>query len=95
MGSIDDICCSRWRGLSGHTAPLVEAARAGVAEVADTEEPPQALGHGVEQFGQVFGGLEYLGGPPDADDAADHRQQDHAVDHIQEGRTGAAGPRVG
>src|SRR3546814_13386169 len=72
------VCCSRWCCLPGHTAPLVEASRAGVAKVAGTAEPPQALGHSIEQLGQVFGGLDHFGGPPDAADAADHRQTGRA-----------------
>ena len=84
-----------WRGLSEHAAPFVEAAGTGVAEVTVTEEPPQALWHGIKQPGQVLSRLEYLSRPPDADDAADYRQQDHAVDHIQEGRACATGPRIG
>ena len=39
---------SAWRA-----SPLVKAARAGVAEVARTKQPPQAFGHGVEQLGQI------------------------------------------
>ena len=81
--------------LPGHAAPLVETARTGVAEIAGTEEPPQAFRHGVQELGQVFCRLKHLGGPPDTNDAADHRQQDHAVDHIQEGRACPAGPRDG
>lgn len=30
-------CCSRWRGLSGHAVPLIEAAGTDVAELAVTE----------------------------------------------------------
>ncbi len=51
-------------------------------QVAGTEDPPQAFRHGIEQLEQILGRLEYFSRPPDADDAADHRQQDHAVDHI-------------
>jgi hypothetical protein len=52
------------RCLSRHAAPFVETARTGVAEVAGTEEPPQAFRHGIEQLGQVFSGLEDFSRPP-------------------------------
>lgn len=52
-GSMNNCCCNRWRHLSGHAAPLVKAARAGIAEVAGAEEPPRAFRHGVQELGQV------------------------------------------
>jgi hypothetical protein len=33
------VCCISWRGLPGHTSPLVETARTGVAKVAGMDAP--------------------------------------------------------
>ena len=50
---MDDVYCSRCRCLSGHASPLIETARTGVAEVAGTEEPPEAFWNGIEQLGHA------------------------------------------
>lgn len=63
-GSMDDVRCSCWRGLAGHTAPFVETARAGVAKLAGAKKPPQDFRQGIEQLGQIFCGLQHLGGRP-------------------------------
>ena len=56
-------------------SPLVEAARTGVAKVADTEQPPQAFRNSIEPLAQVLRRREHLLRPPDADDAAEHTQE--------------------
>lgn len=80
--------------LSVDTSPLVEAACAGVAKVACTEQPPKVFRDCTQQFAQVLGRLKCLLWPPDADDGSYHTQQNDAVIHVKEGLAGATRPRV-